>query len=309
MTAWTDDDLEAVLATVGADLDVGPTSLDAAAIAALVEGAGSVEEARPLEPAERKERDGGDEAGEEHSAPVAPVVPLADRASLRDQPPGGSGRTGRPGWAVAAVAAALVLVAGVAAVAPAREAVADFLGIGSTTIERTDGDPTESGGSDTEVGELRDPAASGQSAEAGDLREAARNVLADDLSELDRSEAEAMLGRSLPVPDGLEPVLLATPPEGGVVQVFADGSTLWVKAGTGELFTKQASSSQLEFVDGLGEEALAISGAHDLTTPGRVLRASSVVLWVDDDLELRLEGDANNTLSLEELINRARSVK
>jgi hypothetical protein len=44
-------------------------------------------------------------------------------------------------------------------------------------------------------------------------------------------------------------------------------------------------------VEGLGDDALWIGGPHVLTTPGRSLAASHVLLWIDDGLELRLEGD------------------
>jgi hypothetical protein len=199
----------------------------------------------------------------------------------------GPGVGPRPGRGRVLVAAVVLVVAtiGSLVVAPVREAVAGWLGIGSTEIERVpvgEGDP-------------------------GDLP-----YLGDDLDPVTEREAEARLGVPLPDTDGTElgpaPVL-ATPSEGGVVMAWSDGATtLWVQR------TAQPADQAVEKlltmddgferVDDLGDDAAVVEGPHILLTPDRRLAAGTVVIWVDHDLEYRLESD----LAVDEMLEIARSI-
>jgi hypothetical protein len=185
------------------------------------------------------------------------------------------------------VAAAVVLVATLASltVAPVREAVAGWLGIGSTEIERVpDGE--------------------------GDPRDLP--YLGDELEPIDEATAESRLGEALPATGetalGPAPVL-AAPREGGVIMAWADGATtLWVQQNdrpAHEVMDKLLTiDDRLVPVDDLGEEAAVIEGPHVLVTPLRRLAAGTVVIWVDDGLEYRLESD----LGVDDLVAIARSV-
>lgn len=91
---------------------------------------------------------GGEEAGGEERTLVAAVIDRLDEAG--PQSPPSRGETGlRAPWIVAAAAAVAVLFVGVAAVAPAREAVAGWLGIGAVEI-RTGDDPAPSSSPSTD---------------------------------------------------------------------------------------------------------------------------------------------------------------
>jgi hypothetical protein len=176
-------------------------------------------------------------------------------------------------WRVAVAAAAAVVAIGVVmvAVAPLRNAVAGWFGIGSTSIEI---DPVPDAG----VAPL-------SSIDAG-------------LRRIDQATAEARLG--VPLGD-LGRTALGAPagfaemPEGGVVVVWPDGSTLWVHGATvdaGPLFEKLVSAGEtVQRVDGLGDGALAVSGDHFLRTPHRTVAAATAVLWQSGHWELRLESD------------------
>jgi len=174
------------------------------------------------------------------------------------------------------VAAAIIAGATVVgtAVAPVREAVADWLGIGSTEIVRVpdgagEGDPSD------------------------------LPYLGEGLVPVERSRAEQEL--HAPLPDTSETELgpaevLALPPEGGVIMAWADGATtLWVRADerpAGEIMQKLLTfDDRLEPVDDLGEDAAIIEGPHVLGTPQRRLAAGTVLVWIDDGFEHRLESD------------------
>jgi hypothetical protein len=172
------------------------------------------------------------------------------------------------------VAAAVIIVVAtvVGVVAPVREAVASWFGIGSTGVERVDegdgrGDP-------------------------GDLP-----FLSTYLAPIDRATAEQELGAQLPVPERLgPPPVLGTPPEGGVVMAWADGATtLWVQRNRqrpAEMVSKLLTvDDRFERIDDLGEDAAVVEGAHVLETPLRRLAAGTVLIWLDDGFEYRLESD------------------
>ena len=56
---------------------------------------------------------------------------------------------------------------------------------------------------------------------------------------------------------------------------------------------------------GLGDEAVLITGDHVLQTPQRQIAAGTVLLWISDDIEYRLE----STLTEEEIVEIARAIK
>jgi len=194
-----------------------------------------------------------------------------------------TGRTSR--WSrrllVAAVVAAVVLLATLT-IAPVRHAVARWLGIGSTSIEQVPSLPVP----------------------PSDLP-----GFLDAVRPLSTDEAEATLGGPLPVVPALgAPDLIAQPPEGGVVMAWAEhGVTLWVhRTNDTPLVMKKIvqSGARARFIPGLGDESLAIEGAHVFESPIRRVGAASTVLWAVDGVEYRLEGD----LAMDELVRVARAV-
>jgi hypothetical protein len=185
------------------------------------------------------------------------------------------------------VAAAIVTVIALASLiaTPAREAVADWFGLGSTGIERVgpaEGDPT------------------------------GLPYLVDGMEAIDQETAERALRAPLPAIGSatLGPAeVLGAPPEGGVLMAWSDHSTtLWVRRtdlpadqAVGKLGTVE---DDIVEVDGLGDAAIKIEGVHVLETPLRRLAADNVVIWLDGDFELRLESDA----PVDDLIALAHSI-
>lgn len=172
----------------------------------------------------------------------------------------------------------LVLAVVAVTVAPVRRTVADWLGIGSTQI---DIEPT------TSIAPLPSIAAG--------------------LPRLDEATAAAKVGVDL---TGLGARALGAPaefadmPEGGVLVIWRDGSSLWIHLRTGpephELLHKLVSNGEdVHEVDGLGDDALVVSGTHMLETPHRTVAATTVVLWLSGDLELRLESDRDPSALIE----------
>ncbi len=195
-------------------------------------------------------------------------------------------RPQRPDRRVLAVAAAILMIVTVStllAVTPTRNAIADWFGIGRTEIEV----PIPGDGANPLP--LPD-----QSLEVGS-------------PSIDTSAAESVLGRPVPQVPSLQVDDLRTPPEGGVLVLYADGTTLWIQVqslpGPG-LRKKSGLTGSVTWLDDLGDGGALVSGPHTLVTPGRELRSESVVLWTANGMELRLEGD----LSDAELIELARSV-
>jgi hypothetical protein len=210
------------------------------------------------------------------------VVPGTEDSDLASLP--SRSRWGSRLLAYAAVALVVALVASVA-VPPVREAVADWLGLGSTRIERV-----PAGGSDP----------SGlPPIDAG-------------LPPVSQATAEAVLGRPLPTvesPELARPDHIAVPPEGGVLLAWDHGeTTLWARATDDDphvLVEKLLDEyDTVESVDSLGEAAALIEAEHVLRTPHRRLAADTVVLWLDDGLEYRLESSLDSAA----LLSIARSV-
>jgi hypothetical protein len=86
-------------------------------------------------------------------------------------------------------------------------------------------------------------------------------------------------------------------------------TTLWIARddGSDETFVKKL----LQFEAGtrpvanLGDQALIIDGGHVVETPTRRVAAGRVVLWLDGDVQFRLESD----LPRDRMIDIARSVR
>jgi hypothetical protein len=186
--------------------------------------------------------------------------------------------------ALVAAAAALALLVAASTLNPVQDAVAeiaDWLGIGSTRVQH--------------VGQGADPTGH-PPVEAG-------------VPAIAAGEAARRLGRPLPATPLGRPGLVAAPPEGGVLLGWdAAATTLWIRAFVdepGAYFDKLLDvDAKVTAVPDLGAAAVAITGDHVLTTPHRRVAAESVVLWVDDGLEYRLEGDA----SRERLLATARAI-
>lgn len=212
------------------------------------------------------------------SAPATANVRAPARAHRRSMP------SIRWRWQWAPVLAVGLIAAIVLAVAPVRSAVAGWLGIGSTSIQI---DPTPPS-----------TAAPLPSIDAG-LRRIDRTTAAERLGSL----PEALDATKLGPPTGF-----ATMPEGGVLVVWPDSTTLWIhdaEIEAGMLFDKLVQAGQsVQPVDGLGDRALVITGDHFLRTPHRTIAATTSVLWQSDDREYRLESDRDDA----ELIELARQI-
>jgi hypothetical protein len=226
---------------------------------------------------------------------ILALAALRDELQVPDEPltvpVGVELRRARPRRDRALVAAGIAALATVAvlAVAPAREAVADWLGLGSTEVRIV---PT------TSV-----PATAGPSLPS----------LADGARVVDEQGAAAELGRPLPAVGRADTDArpeLAVPVEGGVlVRWPGRDETLWIHGPTpaGASYLKKLAAAQEDIgpVDGLGDGALWLAGPHLLETPGRLLAADHVLLWIDDGLEWRLEGD----LPRDEMVAIARNLR
>lgn len=195
--------------------------------------------------------------------------------------------------------AAITVLAAVLAIAPVRSAVAGWLGIGSTRIVV---DPTIASSLPSES-----TAASSATSDASTTLPA----IAAGLREIDARDAEEVLRRPLPSLDGTSlgpPAGYRAMPEGGVLVVWPDGTTLWIHRHQieGDVWVNKLISAgeSVQDVDGLGDAALAVVGGHVLSTPRRTLPAETTVLWQVDDLEWRLEADR----PVDEVISLAREI-
>lgn len=178
------------------------------------------------------------------------------------------------------VAAAAILVTFIIVVGtPVRESVADWLGIGATSIQVVPGDHA-----DTEDLPALDD----------DLRAVTPRAAGDELGAPLPTTARTRLGA---------PDRMVIPPEGGVVFAWAQGrTTLWVRPTEADdaVFQKSITTAdRVVAVDNLGEEALLITGDHLLITPHRRLRARATLVWLADDLEYRLESDLDPAAMIE----------
>jgi hypothetical protein len=178
---------------------------------------------------------------------------------------------------VAALVLAAVLIA-VAAIAPARQAVADFLGIGSTEVRvvehGAEGAPPKRLAPVDDVDPLR-----------AQLR-AAGLVLPDPSLVGEPIAAQVRLGSETLL--GFADVVLAQRHEGGV-----------------PVLKRVSGRSRVEAAQVGDTAALWIEGRHTRQVGNRVVRSESALVWVAYGLELRLEGD----LPRERMLAIARSVR
>jgi hypothetical protein len=178
---------------------------------------------------------------------------------------------GRSPWRPLLVAAAVVAVVAGAmlAIAPARHAVGRWLGAGRIHVEFD-----------------RTAVPAGLPA----FTDAAERIEPDD--------AARVLGRAMPPVAGSAlgaPSDWWTVPEGGVLVGWPDGDTsFWVVevGGDGGDMLKKVGDRDnvVSELPSLGDGGLALSGDHVLQTPHRRVRATSVVVWTDGDLMMRLDG-------------------
>jgi RNA polymerase sigma-70 factor (ECF subfamily) len=164
-----------------------------------------------------------------------------------------------------------LLLATALVVTPTREAIAHWLGIGETRIERVPGDESDPAGLPT-LGESVEPAT------------------------LD--EMTARLGQSLP---DVGSSSLGAPDSGGLAPhsgvLFAwddGGASLWVHTMASDVpeATKYLHlDGRVVRVDDLGEAAVAVEAPHVLETDGRRYAGGTVVIWDVDGVEYRLESD------------------
>jgi hypothetical protein len=184
-------------------------------------------------------------------------------------------------WIAGGAAATVLAIGGIS---PLRSAVADWLGIGSTRVEvRPDPDatPVSLPGIDDRATPISP-------------RQAAGHLEPELLERLDDTELGAPAG-------------FALIPEGGVLVVWSDRTTLWVHGRRVDVdgwLEKLVATDQVQRVDDLGDDALAVVGDHVLETPERTLRAGTTVLWTRGATEFRLAGDR----ALDELIAAARVI-
>jgi hypothetical protein len=132
------------------------------------------------------------------------------------------------------------------------------------------------------------------------------------LPPISQADAAVVLGRPLPTiadPTLGIPNLIAVAPEGAVLLGWDHGSTtLWIRPTADPADLRMAKLldeiDTVEPVASLGDGAVVVEGDHVLTTPYRHVAAGTVLLWIDDGLEYRLESD----LGLEAMLSIARSI-
>ncbi len=210
-------------------------------------------------------------------ASIGPLLVLEPLTSAQSPPPW------RRWWARLGVVVAALGVA-VLGVAPLRGAVADWLGIGSTQVDvRPDSVVPESLPSIDAGASLISPTVAA--------------------AQLGQPTFDRVVDSALGEPSGF-----ALVPEGGVLTVWPDGTTLWVHTADVDpsmwLQKLVGSAEDVSAVDGLGDDAIAIAGDHVLQTPHRTVAAPNTVLWTDGPLEFRLAGDA----PIDDLIDTARNL-
>lgn len=156
-------------------------------------------------------------------------------------------------------------------VAPAREAIADWLGIGSTRIERV-------------------PDARSDPTGLSPLSSSIEPATADEMASLLGVPLPEVAGTSFGPPDAT-----GLAPHGGVLYGWTgSGTSLYLSTMPDdyEIRTKYANlHARIVLVEELGDGAVAIEEPHVLETDGRRYSADTVVLWEDDRVEYRLESD------------------
>lgn len=207
------------------------------------------------------------------------LADLRDHLDVEESAAPRGPRIGHPLMLVAA--AVVVLLAASLVVRPVRDAVAEWLGVGSTRVhidpERRPTGPALDESLGTEPGQSPD----------------------------DTIVPTWVAGGPLGAPERA-----VEPPEGGVVLLWDDGTTaLWIRPATSDstvMFDKIVGiGSSVRRLDDLGDDAIVIDDDHILETPERVTTAGTTVVWIVDEFEMRLESDRPS----EQLIEIARALE
>jgi hypothetical protein len=226
----------------------------------------------------------------EHLRPLADTIEphgidlvAAVRASLDESTPPAPGRTRRP----LAVAAVVFILAGVLvlAVAPARTAVAGWLGLGSTSVEIVEELP------------LAEPAAPPQTPPEGQRAD----------YETIRGAALTQLGLAVLLPDESligEPAGWEVRGTGATKELVVswDGITMTARdAATAASIRKFVTTGDVVSADLTtdGEPALWIEGRHVRDTGESVESTGNTLLWIAADVEYRLFGELDRAEAVE----------
>ena len=173
-------------------------------------------------------------------------------------------RVARRSLLVAAVVVVLVVVLATAAIAPARDAVARVVGIGTTTVEQVDSLP-EAEPADRPTG-------------GGSTRSLVRQLRAAG----GFVPSAALVG----APTGweIEPTTATVAYPSVVLAQVREGDA----APVNKLTPRTAES---EFVSIGGVTGLWVPGPHVREVDGRRFESASALIWVDHGVQFRLEGD------------------
>jgi hypothetical protein len=189
----------------------------------------------------------------------AALEPLADVGQRRQRV--------RP-LVLAAAIAVLVAIA-LVSIAPARRAVADFFGIGSTTIVRVDRTPNH------------EPPARREDLPASTDVRALRVML-------------RRAGLHLPTTKLVgTPVAWHVDPDGETVVAFADVVFTERREGGVPAVKRVPPGRAVTSTTVDGAPALWIEGSHTRIVQGREWQSDSALIWTAGGMELRLEGDVD----------------
>jgi hypothetical protein len=178
---------------------------------------------------------------------------------------------------VTAAVIAVITIA-IVSIAPARHAIADFLGIGATQVQHVQRLP----------GAEPSPTLPSTGDRAALSRQLARHHLF--------APDAALTG---------EPVAWRVDPDGETVVAY-EGVTFSQRAlaGAAPSIKRYASGANVQFVQVGDEPAVYVGGEHTRTIDGHTFRSTGALIWDQGGTELRLEGD----LPVAQMLGIARSV-
>jgi hypothetical protein len=185
-----------------------------------------------------------------------------------------SPRAAWPLWIVVAAVIAVVALA-IVSIAPARHAVADLLGIGATEVQHVERIP---------AAQTTRPLPTN----GGVSQRLARAHLFEPSAAL---VGDPVAGRVDPAGETVvayEHVVLSQRPVAGAVPSIK----------------RYAGEANVQFVNVGDLPAIYLGGGHTRTIDGHTFRSGNALIWENDGIELRLEGD----LPLDEMLAVARSV-
>ena len=185
----------------------------------------------------------------------------------------GAPRSAWPLWVVFAAVIAVIALA-VVSIAPARHAVADLLGIGATEVQRVDRLPGTEATRPLPNGDVS------QQLARAHLFEPNAALVGDPVAGRVDSAGETVVA--------YEGVVLSQRPIAGALPSIK----------------RYAGEANVQFVKVGDLPAIYVAGVHTRTIDGHTFRSGNSLIWEDDGVELRLEGD----LPLDEMLAVARSV-